>query len=142
MNNGASGEGEKQAFRERLTEGQIVYLAEPDNILGARNPDFNLVVKKASVTAASGRHYPFVIPWEDLTKEPTRGMNVSKSPRELFTTDEIKSIAERQGEFKGREIDDLIADPATNRRLAIVLSEETRERMGDDFTRNPKDPEA
>ena len=132
-----------QEYRNRIKEGQVVYFAEPNNVLGRKVPDFTLTVRKATViNAEEGRRYPAVLRWNDASSDPKgTGISVTKSPRELFTEEELKSLTVEKKEFQNRGIDNLIGDVVSNRWLAHILSETARERLGDDFKRKPNDPE-
>lgn len=133
---------QREEYRERIKEGNVVYFAEPNNVVGARIPDFTLIVKKATVLHKEGRRYPLVTIWEDVGRDPEGlGICVGKSPRELFTVEELQSLIADRKEFQNRTIDDLVKDSVSNRRLAHILSEVARERLGNDFKRNPRDPE-
>lgn len=136
------GEIQRQEYRERIKEGGIVYFAEPNNVTGARIPDFALVVKKATViNAEKERRYPIVLIWKDVDEEPEGGISVAKSPRELFTPEELPLLIASGKELQNKTIDNLVKDAVSNRRLAHILSEVARERLGDNHKRNPRDPE-
>lgn len=134
---------QRQEYRDRIKEGQVVYFAGPDNIIGARMPDFTLTVTKATVVRAEeGRQYPLVLIWEDVSRDPKGlGINVGKSPPELFTDGELQLLIADRKEFQNKGIDSLVQDAASNRRLAHILFEAYKERLEDDFIRNPLDAE-
>lgn len=134
---------QRQEYRDRLHEGQVVYFAQPNNILGVHAPDSTLIAKKATVTGAEeGRRYPLVLIWDDVSSDPKgTGIIVGKSPRELFTVEELQSLIVDRKEFQNKIIDDLVKDAVSNERLAYILSGVARERLGDDHKRNPRDPE-
>lgn len=127
-------EFQEQEHKDRINPGQIVYFTEPDNVLGARTPDFTLVVKKATVKLVGEKHtFPVVLIWNDIDKDPKgMGTAVAKSPEELFTEEELQLIlkqAKNKGIFQSWGIDDSIRNASSNRKLAPILSEAVRERM-------------
>lgn len=140
-------EKSRAGYRERLTEGDIVYLAEGQGATGS--PNQPIAAKKATVLSThyqgEARHYPIVLLWDKVDKDPGKnGFASSKSPRELFTEEEIiRTIRDEVGPLgiDNRTVDELIADPVTNRELAIALAAASLRKMADDELRNPGDPE-
>ncbi|QQS18409.1 hypothetical protein IPL68_07530 [Candidatus Saccharibacteria bacterium] len=141
-------EKEREGYRSRLNVGDIVYFVEGKGVTGSpRDP---LVVKKASVSATtlkgdSVRHYPLVALWDQVDIDPKGlGYNVAKSPRELFTPEEVlRAIRKQDGplEIDDRPVDALIVDPITNGDLTAVLGGVIMHRLLDDELRNSGDPE-
>lgn len=138
----------RQGYRSRLIEGDVVYFVEGEGITGSRSD--RPVVKKASVssTLSSGgheRHYPIVALWDLPDIDPKgRGVNVSKSPRELFTLEEVqRAIRQLEGPLgiDDRPVDALIIDSLSNQELTAVLGGVVMQRLADDELRNPGDPE-
>lgn len=131
MSEGPTSEGRNQEPHQPLTEGQTVYFVEPNNALGAQSPDFTLEVKKACVEDVGNRQFPILIIWRDLDKEPEIGMSVAKSPKELFTPEEVQDLASEMKEFADAGVDDLVRDSSANRKLAFALSSIVQERVKD-----------
>lgn len=141
-----SNESIRAGYRERLTEGDIVYFVEGESFIGT-GP---LVVKKASVTSTSmpnnqARRYTMIAPWESIDKDPKNsGMRVARSPRELFTDTEVqRALNQYEGPLciDGHPMDALITDPLANVELVGVLGSVVINRLADDELRRPHDPE-
>ncbi|MDO8619383.1 MAG: hypothetical protein Q7R49_05590 [Candidatus Daviesbacteria bacterium] len=133
---------EKEVYKWRLSEGEIVYFVEPDNVLGKFQPDSQLIVKKASVGLIRENYrYQPVVMWTDVNQDP-KGMGTvaMQSPRQLFTAEEIQGITEDIKELRGKPVDELIQDSIGGKRLANTLFGAVLDRMGDDINR-PFDPE-
>lgn len=137
-----------EGYRERLTEGTVVYFVEGEGVEGSRNA--RPVVKKASVTSTKlpgghDRHYPYVAIWDTVENDPQGlGFNTSLSPRELFTKEEVlRSIHQHEGPLNidDRPIDALVVDPLANQVLTAVLGGVVMQRLAEDELRNPGDPE-
>lgn len=125
-----------KSFRDRIHKGDIVYFVEGESIIGTGD----LVVKKATVRdAEEGRRYPVVMPWDITNEQPSTGMCVSKSPRELFTASEVAGELEIEPDMS--TIDTLVHDPLANRAIVPILGAKVIERLANDEARRPGDPE-
>jgi hypothetical protein len=128
----------RAGYRSRLSQNQIVYLAEGPN---PYVPEEGLLVaKKATVIAAceEGYRYAVIRRWNDVRTTPGRsGLDTSKSPRELFTEGEVIRAIHRCADLGIPDfaVDCLTEDPAINPRLAIALARTTLWRMADDLPR-------
>lgn len=136
----------RKGYRERLAEGDVVYVAEGEGFHGG--PDNTLIVKKGTIkqTHYNGhrKRYPLVGLWDDFEQEPACYVGAGFSPRQLFTAQEIaRVLRDEQGPIAidERPLDELLADPVANREVAIALAAETIGRMADDDFRRPHDPE-
>jgi hypothetical protein len=138
----------RQGYRSRLNKGDVVYFVEGEGVMGS--PSDRPVVKKASVSSTKlpggyERHYPFVALWNQVDKDPKGlGFNVAKSPRELFTEEEVqRAIRQHEGPLgiDDRPVDALVVDPLANQELTAVLGGVVMQRLAEDELRNPGDPE-
>ena len=138
----------REGYRSRLHKGDVVYLVEGEGVTGSFSDD--LSVKKASVSSMNlpggqERHYPFVALWDEVDQAPEgTSVNVSKSPRELFTAEEVMRVLRQYEGPLGaddRPVDALLADPLANQELAAVLGGAVMQRLADDELRRPGDPE-
>jgi len=137
---------EREGYRHRLAEGDVVYFVEGENSIGAGD----LTVKKATVGSTTGpggweRHYPFVNIWDNPSEEP-RGawVSTSRSPRELFTTEEVaRVLRDQEGPLASdtRPVDELLVDPIASKELAGALGGAAIQRLAQDELRRPGDPE-
>lgn len=131
----------RQAYRERLKADDVVYLVEGEGALGHGS----LTLKKASVMGpeSEGKRYPYLALW----KAPDSGpgvSGVSKSPREVFTEQEVIAVAEVRDPsllVSGREVDVLAQDPIVLADLVAVLGQEVVSRLAQDELAHPGDPE-
>jgi hypothetical protein len=91
------------------------------------------------------RHYPFVSLWDSVDKDPKGlGMSVAKSPRELFTENEVmRAIVQHEGPLgiDERPVDALVTDPIARQELTAVLGGIVVDRLAQDELRRPGDPE-
>jgi hypothetical protein len=90
--------------------------------------------------------YPSVVYWEDVDIDPAGsvGTVTSRSPRELFTREEVlRIIRQHEGSLGigSLPIDELLIDPTANQELTAVLGGVVMQRLADDELRNPGDPE-
>lgn len=138
----------RQGYRSRLHKGDVVYFVEGEGVTGSTSD--RPVVKKANVSSTElpdghERRYPFVALWDQVDKDPKGlGFNVAKSPRELFTEEEVKrAIRQHEGPLgiDDRQVDALVVDPLTNQELTAVLGGVVMQRLAEDLLRNPSDPE-
>lgn len=132
----------REGYRERIAEGDVVYIVEGENTVGGGE----LTVKKATVRDAEPhRRYPFVQPWKELTEPPTGvGTMVSLSPRAMFTAQEIaRLVRNHEGPLNcdPRHVDELIKDPEAHPELVIILGGAVMDRTIDDELRRPHDIE-
>ena len=131
----------REGYRERLSKGDVVYLIDGETVAGTGRP----IVKKASVDMLEeGKRYPFVKLWESVDQEPRGGFVTSRSPRELFTAEEVaRLIRQHEGPhgIDDRPIDELVVDAIANQELTAVLGGAAIQRLADDELRRPGDPE-
>lgn len=138
----------QQEYRERLSKGDIVYLVEGESIVGS-GP---LTVKKGRVSSVAlplpgetVRRYPRVDLWDGIDEGPkVQGINVAKSPRELFTEDEVKrAVVQYEGPLgsDSRPVDELITDPIARQELTGILGGVVMARLAQDELGKAGDPE-
>jgi hypothetical protein len=144
-----SSEHQREGYRNRLQEDEIVYFVAGDNVIAAK--DGPQAVRKGTVNSVSygeyRRRYPYVALWETVDEDPVaRGAYtcISLSPRELFTSEEVERVRRKDQGPLGmdeRAIDEIVADPVTNQELMIALGAAMLDRMAEDELRRPRDPE-
>ncbi len=130
-------------YLERLSNGETVY------VIDVQDQDESLA-KKGTVTQLDGqRRYPLILLWSNVYKDPRgSGLHIAKSPREIFTHDEVRAALYECGvhnyleQTHLNEVEEIVADQALNRAiLTPILGELIISRMADDWLRNPLDPE-
>lgn len=113
----------RQAYRDRLSEGDSVYFVETEDPFGYGN----LVVKKATVLHTNfhdgGRMYsPVLLYWG--VREDSGGMTTIKSPLKVFTEAEVRQAIQQQEDLREldeRPVDELVLDLIGNQELTTLL---------------------
>jgi hypothetical protein len=142
---------EKSLFRERLSEGDIVYFINKTS--HSNRPLERLRIQKATITSlkrpdGSDRNYSCLALWGEIDEDPLRENNQSGyfstyiSPLELFTTAEVEFAIHTSETGHGLGdyyIDDLIMDLESNSRMVAILEKVIAERTTDGPTGDPYD---
>lgn len=135
----------RSGYRKRLSEGDVVFFVEGETMLGQGQ----LTVKKGLVSSTSlplghDRRYLTVTIQDDLDAESMLGVAVTKSPRELFTTEEVARVLQNDvGPLSSdqRRVEDIIRDEIALHDLTSILGGAAMSRLVEDEIRNPGDPE-
>lgn len=127
-------------YRERLKTGGTVYLIDGEDAMGGGT----LTIKKGTLDASDEKRYPTVMLWTTLNSgEGVTGL--TKSPRELFTADEVIETIEARDPsvlpVSPDLLDTLLEDSICRRDVVAVLGQEVIARLADDELAHPGDPE-
>ena len=130
-------------YLERLSNGETVYVIDVQH----KNDS---LVKKGTVTQLDGkRRYPLILIWPNVYKDPKgSGLHIAKSPREVFTHDEVWAALYEDDTLNHlvqpylKDVEEIVEDQVFNRAiLTPILGRLIISRMADDWLRNPLDPE-
>ena len=119
----------KAGYRDRLREGQTVYLVD-----GIDEDSAGLTVYRAVVVKAGQLARPVIRPWSYRQANPPRfGNEVMRNPRQLFTEAEVERAMYQSDGYLNTEksIVDEVVNSAGCEELAIVLGGITLARMVD-----------
>ncbi len=134
---------DRKAYRERLVEGEPVYFVGLNNLNDVFSADSEFRVRKGSVERVDpDYYYQSVALWSDVNERPMGAwVSETKSPRALFTVDEVNTILKTNQRLEEKAIDSLVQNTQANRKLASALFGVFIERMSDDLVKKPFDPE-
>ena len=129
---------------KKFAHNDVVYFLEGADLLGTGK--YQLTVKKGTIfeltEQSQERDSVCVWKWSDVYKKPTSFIGGGRKKRELFTKDEVKDILSRSELMHDtRKVDELIANPETNRELTVILGVELFKPKEDDFDQFLQNPD-